>query len=191
MCRRPWRRLLRGRGPCRDGHGAVRPAICHEDRVRPGDGNGEPYRDRDGVPGRDQDLQGPLLRDGARHQDRPALLHGHGAAAVDAHRMLLRGHSLYAASDRVLRSGGAHDADGARHLHGLRSGLHAPDGAVYGDGAQLRDAARRPLRDALRAGQRDLHEVCRQGPLAGPAGAGVRALPADANVPLLGAELGQ
>ena len=119
------------------------------------------------------------------------MLHGHGAADDDADRELLRGRSLYTTGHAVLRSGDSHDADCAGHLHGLRAGLYEPARAIHGDGAELRDASRRPLRDALRSGQADLHAPRRQGALGGQARAGVRTVPAGANLPLLGAELGQ
>ena len=51
--------------------------------------------------------------------------------------------------------------DGGKQVHGVRSGLDRPDGAMYGDGAGLRNPPGHAMRDALRAGQGDVHALRR------------------------------
>ena len=79
-------------------------------------------------------LQGHLLRSGSRYENGSMHVYGHGSPGAKADGDVLRGGAGDAASDGNLPGPGADYRTVANQLHGLRSGLDRPDGAVYGDG---------------------------------------------------------
>ena len=117
----------------------LRPPVRDEDGLRAGTGYGRANVHGDGVRSGNADPQGRLLRDVSRDENRALHVYGHGSSPGKATADVLRDGARNEASDRELPGTGADFPHGGKLVYGLPSGLERSGGAVYGDGACVRN----------------------------------------------------